>query len=216
MQIPESGLWTFKNDEIAQGFDYHVREQLPWYELATDIVNHVVRHYLPNDGLLYDIGASTGNITLSLKELLESRNAKAISIDNSENMCKQFKGYGEIVNENAENYAYKEFDCAVLFLTLMFLKEKDRKPLLDNLFGKMKKGGCIIVFDKIQPKGGYLSIVNSRLALAEKVKMGVSHKEIIDKELSLSGVQRPISSEIYCGYEIIFKYGDFIGFVIEK
>ena len=216
MKIPESGLWTFKNDEIAQDFDYHVREQLPWYELATDIVNHVVRHYLPNDGLLYDIGASTGNVTQSLKELLESRNARAISIDNSENMCKQFKGYGEIVNESAENYTYKEFDCAVLFLTLMFLKEKDRKPLLDNLFGKMKKGGCIIVFDKIQPKGGYLSIVNSRLALAEKIKMGVSHKEIIDKELSLSGVQRPISSDIYCGYEEIFKYGDFIGFVIEK
>ncbi|AKI27361.1 hypothetical protein [Moraxella phage Mcat8] len=216
MQIPENGLWTFKNDEIAKSFDSHVREQLPWYDLATGAVKNIIRHYLPHDGVLYDIGASTGNITRSLKAILHNRNAKAISIDNSENMCKQFNGYGEIINESAESYSYKEFDCAVLFLTLMFIKEKDRKPLIDRLFSKLKKGGCIIVFDKIEPKGGYLSIVNSRLALAEKLQMGVSHQEIIDKELSLSGIQRPIGSEIYGGYEIIFKYGDFIGFIIEK
>lgn len=216
MEIPKIGEWTFDATDIANNFDAHVREQLPWYDLATDAVCHVIRHYLPKNGLLYDIGASTGNITKSLSDILINREAKAISIDSSQSMCEKFTGYGEIIHECAENFQYKDFDCAVLFLTLMFVNERERKPLMDRLFSKLKKGGCIIVFDKIQPKGGYLSIVNSRLALAEKIKAGVGYQEIIDKELSLSGIQRPISSEIYSGYDTIFKYGDFVGFVIEK
>lgn len=216
MKIPEKGQWTFNDEAVAKGFDKHVKEQLPWYALATGIVEHIARHYLPENGVLYDIGASTGNITNALSDIIESRNIKAISLDASQEMCDQFKGKGEIIKAKAENYSYDNFDCAVLYLTLMFVAEKDRRKLIDKLFDKLNKGGCIVVFDKIEPKGGYLSIVNSRLALSEKLKNGASHKDIIDKELSLSGVQRPLNSSIYSGYELIFKYGDFVGFVIEK
>ena len=54
MEIPRD--WTFQNKEVADKFDYHVREQLPWYEIATGLVAHIVRHYLPENGLMYDIG----------------------------------------------------------------------------------------------------------------------------------------------------------------
>ena len=56
MKIPRD--WTFKKFSIAKGFDRHVREQLPWYDLATGIVRHIVRHYLNRGGLVYDIGAN--------------------------------------------------------------------------------------------------------------------------------------------------------------
>ena len=60
MQIPDS--WTFKTDEVAQGFDSHVREQLPWYDALTQLVAMIARHYLPVGATAYDIGASTGNM----------------------------------------------------------------------------------------------------------------------------------------------------------
>ena len=33
MVVPEN--WTFESKEVADHFDEHVREQLPWYDLAT-------------------------------------------------------------------------------------------------------------------------------------------------------------------------------------
>ena len=45
MDIPTN--WTFETSGVAQGFDRHVREQLPWYDLATNAILHVARHYIP-------------------------------------------------------------------------------------------------------------------------------------------------------------------------
>jgi tRNA (cmo5U34)-methyltransferase len=86
--------WTFKNASVAAGFERHVREQLPFYELVSGAVAHIARHYLPEGGRLYDIGASTGNITRLLSDSLKSRNIEAISLDNSPDMANLFDGYG--------------------------------------------------------------------------------------------------------------------------
>jgi hypothetical protein len=48
MQIPQN--WTFKSDHIADHFDQHVREQLPWYDLATFATAQMARHYVPQGG----------------------------------------------------------------------------------------------------------------------------------------------------------------------
>ena len=36
MDIPKE--WTFENASVAQSFNQHVREQLPWYDLVTGAV----------------------------------------------------------------------------------------------------------------------------------------------------------------------------------
>ncbi len=50
--------------------------------------------------------------------------------------------------------------------------------------------------DKLENIGGYIGIINYRLTLSEKVKNNKNYKDIIDKELSLQGVQRPISYKL--------------------
>ena len=78
-------------------------------------------------------------------------------------------------------------------------------------------GGAIIVFDKLEPIGGYASTVFYRLTLAGKKASGTNADEIIEKELSLSGVQRPITEDQLAGDFINwFKFGDFSGYLIEK
>ena len=86
MKIPNEGAWTFENAEIANAFDDHVREQLPWYDLATGAVAHIVRHYLPHEGVMYDIGASTGNITKSLASVISDRSVKVYAVEPSQEM----------------------------------------------------------------------------------------------------------------------------------
>jgi tRNA (cmo5U34)-methyltransferase len=215
MEIPRN--WTFETKEVANGFDRHVREQLPWYDLATDALKHVARHYIPENGLVYDIGASTGNIGRALQSVLEARNAKLIGIEPSEEMCKIYDAPGDVICTKAEDYIFEGFDLAVVFLSLMFVEPRKRVPLMTKLRHACRPGGAIIVFDKLEPTAGYVSTILYRLTLAGKRAAGVDANEIIEKELSLSGVQRPITEDQLAGCFVNwFRFGDFAGYIIER
>ena len=184
---------------------------------ATNAILHVARHYIPENGLVYDFGASTGNIGRALAPVLKKRNAHLIGIEPSQEMIKLYKAPGEIICSKAETFIAKDFDLSVLFLCLMFIPPAKRFNLMLRLREKCKPGGAIIVFDKLEPIGGYASTVFYRLTLAGKKASGTNADEIIEKELSLSGVQRPITEDQLAGDFINwFKFGDFSGYLIEK
>ena len=215
MDIPSN--WTFETPGVAAGFDRHVREQLPWYDLATNAITHIARHYIPDGGLVYDLGAATGNIGRAIAPVLEDRGARLIGIESSAEMVKRYEAPGEIVCAKAEDVDYQGFDLAVVFLTLMFIEPRKRILLMDRLRHACRPGGAIVVFDKLEPAGGYLSTIFYRLTLAGKRAAGVAADEIIEKELSLSGVQRPIlESQLGGPAYLWFKFGDFAGWVIER
>lgn len=214
MRIPEE--WTFSNEEVAKSFDQHVREQLPWYDLLTAAVTHIARHYIPVGGLVYDIGASTGNIGLALKPILESRNADLIALENSHNMVEQYRGPGQIIHCDALEHEYEQFDLAVCFLVIMFFPPAKRREFIDRLKTRLRPGGAIIIVDKCEAVSGYPATVLWRLALANKVAAGVKAEEIVAKELSLSGVQRPIDPHVL-GKEAIeyFRFGEFAAWLLD-
>lgn len=217
LTVPGAGDWTFKNRNVADNFDQHVREQLPWYDLATGIVAHVGRHYLPQRGLMYDIGASTGNITRCLEHELVSRECQAISIDSSESMCDNWRGVGNFVVADARTHAYKKFHFGVCFLTLMFLPVADQRDLLDKLVKNIAEGGALLIFDKTEAATGYIGTVMQRLTLAGKMAQGASYEDVVKKELSLAGVQRPINPNALLtrhGAVEIFRFGEFAGWLI--
>lgn len=215
MDIPSN--WTFETAGVAAGFDRHVREQLPWYDLATNAITHIARHYIPDGGLVYDLGAATGNIGRALALVLEDRGARLVGIEPSAAMVERYDAPGQVICARAEDVDYEGFDLAVVFLTLMFIEPRKRVQLMNRLRHACRPGGAIIVFDKLEPAGGYLSTVFYRLTLAGKRAAGVTPDEIIEKELSLSGVQRPIVEEQLGGSAYLwFKFGDFAGWVIER
>jgi tRNA (cmo5U34)-methyltransferase len=216
MDIPTN--WTFQDQAIADGFERHVREQLPWYELATGAVAHVARHYIPNDGLIYDLGAATGNIGRALAPTLLARNARLIPVEPSEEMVANYSGpqAERLDTRPAEAVEFQPFDVAIAFLTLMFVPVVARRGLLDRLFSAVRPGGALIVFDKCEAEAGYPGTVLWRLALAGKLATGVEPAEIVAKELSLSGVQRPITPAQLPGNAIeFFRFGEFAGWLIE-
>lgn len=211
--------WTFLEGTVAAGFERHVREQLPWYDLATGAVAHVGRHYIPtSSGLVYDIGASTGNIGRALEATIDSRGASLIAIEASAEMAARYTGpqRGNLVIADARTIDFQPFDLAVLFLTLMFLPVSDQKRLVDRLRRARKPGGAIIVFDKTEAARGYAATVIWRLALAGKVASGVAAEDIIAKELSLGGIQRPIDPGAVFDLEGLefFRFGEFAGYLL--
>ena len=210
--------WTFKDREVAAGFERHVREQLPWYDLATGAVAHVARHYIPENGLVYDLGASTGNIGRALSETIVARNARLIPIEASVEMAGRYDGPSaeNMICSDVRSVNYEDYDLAVMFLTMMFVPVADRVALVQTLRNRIKPGGAIIIFDKTEAVRGYAATVIWRLALAGKMATGVPADDIIRKELSLGGVQRPIDP-ILLGTDAVefFRFGEFAGWLIE-
>jgi len=218
MTIPDN--WTFKDASVAEHFAEHVREQLPWYSLATDAVAHVVRHYLPKGGIVYDIGASEGNIGRAIAPTLAARNAYLVAVEESPDMVARYNAPGEVVASDALSVDFRQFDVGVLFLVLMFMGVEDRKTLLTRLWGKLNRGGCLVIFDKIHQPGGYAGTVLRRLTMSWKLNQGAKPEAILSKELSLAGVQRPLRpdflTELGLPHRVFFVFGEFAGWLVEK
>jgi tRNA (cmo5U34)-methyltransferase len=218
MKIPNN--WTFESTELARNFDRHVREQLPWYDMATGAVTHIARHYVPDGGLVYDIGASTGNIGRAMAGVIETRGALLISIERSVEMAERFSAPGKLVLGNACVYPFDDFDFAVLFLTLQFMTPLQRKGLTTRLWKLLKPGGAIVIVDKVEMGGGYVQTVMQRMTTAGKLSTGTPADQIVAKELSLAGVQRPLSDgfvrKSFQTATEFFRFGEFVGYLIAK
>ena len=213
---PGEGAWTFENAEIAAAFDSHVREQLPWYDIATGIVSAVGRQFIPEGGTVIDIGASTGNIGRALASTLKAREAELIAVEASAEMAARYAGPGELQQVGALDFDFSDADLIVCFLVLMFIPVAKRLGLIRQMIAALRPGGALVIFDKIAPRAGEVGALSLRLTLAAKYEAGASAEDIIAKELALAGVQRPLYPAEVAGLEPIFRFGDFGGWLHPK
>lgn len=210
--------WSFKDKDIVDKFEDHVTSHLPWYSLATDLVKYIAENYLPEDGILYDIGASKGNVTRALMDLIETRSIRATSFDSSIEMCEKWEGVGDIFNIDIEEVD-GSFDVAICYLALMFNSVSKRRNILEGLYTQVREGGCVIIVEKFEiEEGGYASTIQRRITMRGKLDRGVSAEEIVDKELSLSGVQRPLKASELSLFDAseFFRFGEFRGYILTK
>jgi tRNA (cmo5U34)-methyltransferase len=214
LEIPRH--WTFRSRAVAKHFNQHVRHELPWYDLATNAVAHFGRHYIPRGGVVYDIGASTGNIGLALRETLDQRGAKFTAIEESREMADRYQGPPELAVADAVTFEYQPFDFAVCFLVLMFLPVDTRATFLRRLQSLTKPGGALVIVDKVQMPPGYVGTAFSRLTLQQKLAVGARPEDILRKELSLAGYQRPLDPQMLPPEaRAFFQVGEFVGWIVE-
>lgn len=214
LEIPKH--WTFRSRAVAKHFDKHVREQLPWYDIATSAVANFGRHYIPKGGRVYDIGASTGNVGNALRETLIQRKAKFSAIEESQEMAETYNGPPQLVVADAVSHDYEPFDFAVCFLVFMFLPIAHRGSFLRRLLGLTKPGGALVIVDKVQMPPGYVGTAFSRLTLEQKLTAGAEPAAILRKELSLAGYQRPLDTRLLPKTaRSFFQVGEFTGWIIE-
>jgi tRNA (cmo5U34)-methyltransferase len=216
MKLPGAGSWTFENAEVAAAFDRHVREQLPWYDLATGIVAAVGRQFIPEAGQVVDVGASTGNIGRALAPTLIARKAELLALENAAEMAARYSGPGRLIEVDATEFDFAGSDLIVAFLVLMFVPVPKRRTFVERMIAGLRPGGALVVFDKLAPRGGEVGALSLRLTLAAKYEAGATADEIIAKELSLAGVQRPLDPAEVAGFEPIFRFGDFGGWLYPK
>jgi len=213
--IPE--VWTFNREDISRIFDKHVREELPWYDMVTRCIRQIARHYISEGGLVYDVGASTGNVGRAIEDIVKSRSARLIAIEKSKEMAANYHAIGELIVKDALEVDYENADLIICFLLLMFLGAEEKAELTQKMLASLKDGGALIIVDKRTAEDGYIGTVLSRLTLSEKLNAGVTAERIISKELSLAGVQRPMRpKDVPAGAVEFFRFGEFSGWIVEK
>lgn len=229
--------WTFKSEEIADSFDNHVRTQLPFYDMVLDSLVSMIKNFLPVGGIVTDMGCATGNLYFKLREELNRREASYHGIDGSDEMVDRFKSR---IKETKDTYNYNLYaydldelwdesrdtfpsmkenawavpNVVVMNLTYMFLDPETRHEWLDFWKERVKAHGAVIIVDKCREERGHLSTIYQRMLWDFKSKHSTL-EEIIQKELSLRGVQIPEKRKLFLdhGFEEWFRYGDFSGFI---
>ena len=208
------GNWTF--NVLPGQAGRRSEKQSPWYAMATAAVAMIARPYIPQGGKVYDLGCAVGNVGRVLAPTLHEREARLVALDECRDMVAAYRGPGRAITADVARYPYKAFDVGIAFLTLMFLPVPERRRLLVTLRGKVKPGGAIIVVDKEESPGGYPATVLSRLTWDCKLRQGAEPGAVMRKELSLSGVQRPLyKGELGSDAVEVFRFGDFAGWLIE-
>lgn len=213
--------WTFDTPEIADKFDAHVREQLPWYDMVTDAVVYIVRNYLTEKGRVVDVGASTGNMIDKLMPLLLERKATAVAIEKSPSMVdvlhQRFENHHNVtvVQGDITRADLQPSQVYIVFLTMMFIPVHERRRVIAKLKANLIEGGVLILVDKVADHGGYFSTVLKRLGMHWKLQQGAELGEVTTKELSLAGVQIPFDTSWIPEAKEFFRMGEFVGWVVE-
>ena len=90
--------------------------------MTTGAIAHIARHYIPERGLVYDVGASTGNIGNAIAPILDKRKATPVPIESSAEMCELYAGLqrGRLVEADALDYDFEDFDLAICFRNDVF------------------------------------------------------------------------------------------------
>ena len=145
--------WKF-NGEIVDSFDDHISKSVPLYEEGHDLICDMSDFFIKPDSLCYEVGCSTGTLTLKLAMHNQKKpEARFIGIDIEKDMIKKASGKatkikGLNVSFIADDVIELEMDNAdliVCYYTVQFINTSVRQKLIDKLYSKLNWGGSFIV-----------------------------------------------------------------------
>ena len=183
------------DDKVVAVFDDMVRRSVPGYEAMIQMVGLLVRTYGQDDTNYYDLGTSTGAITLALTLNNKSKNNKFIAVDNSQEMVKQCKENLiskiddlTVICSDVNDIDIENASIVVLNLTLQFIAVEKRSTLINKIYQGLNEGGILIVSEKIHFDNQQKQNSLTKLHMDYKRANGYSELEISKKRQSLENI----------------------------
>lgn len=222
------------NEKVANVFDDMVNRSIPFYNEIHSLILDIVDNYLPSKSIVYDLGCSTGSTLQLIDSLITKKmnHAKLIGIDNSHAMLK--KAEEKLKNTNNEiilteddicSFNIKNADLVVMNYTLQFIPPQKRKLLLQRIYNGVKKGGFLILSEKIASDAKEFQQMTTKLYHDFKRRNGYSELEISQKREALEKVLIPstpgknlelLKTAGFKNSEMIFRWYNFACFVAKK
>jgi len=193
--------FTF-DQKVVDVFDDMVLRSVPGYKQMIEIIGLAARTYPVANSNVYDLGCSTGAVTLSIASNLKSASVKIFSIDNSKEMIEQCnknlsgsEADIQYICDDIENIQLDNASLIVLNLTLQFINPKYRTDLIKRIFKSLLPGGALIISEKIIHENEEINKSLINLHESFKRENGYSETEIAQKRKAIEDVLIPESIE---------------------
>ena len=232
--VAQNANWSFAG-EVAERFDGHVSKSVPLYAEGHRIVCGLSDFFVGRDSVVYELGCSTGSLTMALAEHnREKRGARFIGIDIEPEMIEQAeakriaseRGNVEFLADDILAFEFEPCDFVVAYYTIQFVRPRVRQLLIDRIFKALNWGGCFVMFEKVRgPDARFQDILTAMYSYDYKLAQGYNSEEIVSKARSLEGILEPFSTQgnldmlARAGFEdvmSIMKFICFEGFVAIK
>ena len=228
----ENANWNFKGN-VAKNFDQHVSKSVPFYNEAHSLICSLSDFFILDDSICYELGSSTGELSIKLAKHNSNKSARFVGIDIEEDMvsiAKQKLDSSDINNlevwcDDILQYDYEKADLIVAFYTIQFIRPKQRQILINKIYERLNWGGAFILFEKVRANDARFQDMMTSLYNDYKVEQGYTPDEIMGKSRSLKGVLEPFSTDgnldlmRRAGFEdimTVMKYMSFEGFIAIK
>ena len=186
--------FTF-DKSVVDVFDDMVRRSVPGYQSMVEMVGLIVKTYGQDNSNYYDLGASTGAVTLALGLNNPHQHNRIIAVDNSIEMVKKGKNNRDdkisnfdVICSDINDISFENASIVVLNLTLQFIPVNQRQALIDKIYQGLNPGGALIVSEKIHFDDSKQQENMTKLHLDFKRANGYSELEIAAKRQSIENV----------------------------
>lgn len=186
--------FTF-DKSVVNVFDDMVRRSVPGYQSMIEMLGLMVQTYGQDNSCYYDLGASTGTVSLALGLNNNHNNNHIIAVDNSPNMIKKCKtniadklSNFEAICINIEDICIDNASIVVLNLTLQFIKSQHRQALINKIYQGLNPNGVLIVSEKIHFDDAKQQNEATKLHLDFKRLNGYSELEIAAKRQAIENI----------------------------
>ena len=181
--------------EVVEVFDDMVRRSVPGYDSMIQMIGLIARMYGQDNTNYYDLGSSTGAISLAIALNNKHQKNTFFAIDNSEEIVSKCKQNLESKIDNLQatcadiNQIHIEnASIVVLNLTLQFIDVKDRSNLIKKIYEGLNPGGVLIISEKIHFEDKETQDQITNLHIDFKKENGYSELEIANKRQAIENV----------------------------
>jgi tRNA (cmo5U34)-methyltransferase len=167
-------------------FDTHIDKSIPNYSFLISAVKSISDYFVTENGVIYDIGCSTGKLLNELPYQCKKvgyDNSSLLPISEKENLVFQNKDVTkDVVLDNAQ-IVYSIF-------TLQFIEPIERIKLLQKIYDSLNEGGIFILCEKIYQDNGKLQEILTFSHYDYKSKH-FTLNDIFSKEKDLRFIMKP-------------------------
>ena len=229
----QSDIADFRFDQdVVKVFDDMVRRSVPGYDSMIQMIGLIARMYGQDNTNYYDLGSSTGAITLSIALNNKSNNNQFFAIDNSKEMVEQCEKnlHNKVDNlqaicDDINQVKINSASIVVLNLTLQFIDVNLRSNLIKKIYDGLEPGGILIISEKIHFDDAVTQNQITKLHLDFKKENGYSGLEIANKRQAIENVLITETKEQHlnrlreCGFvetSCFFQCLNFVSFLSVK
>jgi tRNA (cmo5U34)-methyltransferase len=199
----QNANWRFRGDVVAK-FDEHVAKSVPFYREGHALVCSLSDWFVKDGSTCYDLGCSTGTLTLALAEHNKHKERVTfVGIDSEEEMVRRAREKQQQAGvQNAsflvDDIAQAELepcDLVTSYYAIQFVRPSVRQDLIDKIYRSLQWGGAFLLFEKVRGADARFQDILTGLYTDFKLTQGYTAEEIVGKSRSLKGVLEPFSTQ---------------------